>query len=80
MNVENAGIKLLIKMYIRKEGDTLNGLRFTRYMHTLASSQQSICSEILPQTESAAHFHCQRVYLQVQTWEHLSWNIEEEWG
>ena len=81
-NVENAGIKLLIKMYKGRKGDTLNGLRFTRYMITLASSQQSICSETLPPTESAAHFLCQQVYLQVQTWKLLSSNTtsEEEWG
>ena len=51
-------------------------------MNTLASSQLSIRSETLPPTESAARFHCRRVYLQVQTWKHLASNttLEEEWG
>ena len=80
-NVESAGIKLLIKMYLGREGDTLNELRYARYRNTLASSQLSIRSETLP-PEIAARFHCRRVYLQVQTWKHLASNttLEEEWG
>ena len=69
-------------MYFGWGGDKLNGLRFTSYISTLVSSRQSTRSETSPPTESAAHFHCRRVYLQVQTWEHLSSNTtsEEEWG
>ena len=61
-NVESAGIKLLIKMYLGREGDTLNELRYAGYMNTLASSQLSIGSETLPPTESAARFHCRCRY------------------
>jgi hypothetical protein len=56
-DVECAGIKLFIKMYQGKEGDTLNGLRYVRYMNALASSERSIRPETLPPTESAARFH-----------------------
>ena len=40
-------------------------------MNAIAGSLQSVQPEALPPTESAAHFHCQRVYLQVMAWKHL---------
>ena len=40
-------------------------------MNAIAGSLQSVRPEALPPTESAARFHCQRVYLQVMAWKHL---------
>ena len=69
--VAEAGLKLFVLMYQGKPEDSLNLLRYARYMHLISDSVSKIKPEIFPPTERAAHFHCLRVYLQVTQWKHV---------
>ena len=69
--VAEAGLRLFILMYQAKSEDSLNLLRYARYMHLISDSVFKIKPEILPPTEKAAHFHCLQVYLKGTQWKHL---------
>ena len=69
--VAEAGLRLFDLMYQGKSEDSLNRLRYARYMHLISDSVSKIKPEILPPTERAAHFHYLQVYLQVTQWKHL---------
>ena len=64
-DISTAGLKLFVFMYNGSSCDSLNNLRFTKYMNLVVKSQQLLKPEVLPPTERAAHYHCLRVYLQV---------------
>ena len=48
-----------------KPEQSLNALRYYKYMALTASSNRILRPETLPPTESAARYHARRVYLQV---------------
>ena len=67
---------------VAKKNDSLNQLRYNRYMDTIASSKSSLDPQKLPPTERAAYYHSLRVHLQVALWKELGsseWN-PEQWG
>lgn len=69
--VAKAGIRLIVVMYGGKKQDSLNGLRYAKFME-MVSSSKSLDPQKLPPTERAAHFHSLRVHLQVLLWKKLT--------
>ena len=63
-------------------GDSLNGLRYAKYMEMVSTSKKSIDPQKLPPTERAAYFHSLRVHLQVILWFKLTNNDLDpmQWG
>lgn len=63
-----AGEKALLQLYNADSSPTLDALRYTRFCQKVSTAKSSLQPENLPPTSSAASFHSQRVYLQVQEW------------
>ena len=80
--VGQAGIQAFVILYGGKRTDSLNQLRYTKYMETIASSKSSLDPQKLPPTARAAYFHSLRVHLQVALWKALGNNAwyPEQWG
>ena len=76
-----SGISLFIKSYGGKSGDTLNVMRYSKFVQMLATSSQIEPSD-LPPTERAAYFHALRVHLQVAQWVNLDFGCLDptKWG
>ena len=77
-----AGIKIFILLYGGKASDTLNNLRYLKYMQMVSTSKITIEPQKLPPTERAAYYHALRVHLQITIWRQLSDNSLDatEWG
>jgi hypothetical protein len=81
--VGEAGLQLFSLLYCGKLNMSLNHLRFSHHMSSLAVSTHLPCPERLPPTEAAARFHSYRVHLQVMQWKLLLTDIglrPEDWG
>jgi len=78
--VAYAGLKLLVMLYGGQLTDSLNSLRYTRYMEKARLCP--VLPEKLPPTERAAYYHCLRVHLQVIVWTTPGCKATEpsEWG
>lgn len=74
-----AGEKALLHLYNATSTESLDALRYNRYCQRVASGKASLQPENLPPTCSAAKFHSQRVYLQVQEWSGNTLN-PQNWG
>ena len=77
-----AGRRLFVITYGGKQEDSLNNLRYTKFMEMVSSSKASLDPQKLPPTERAAHYHSLRVHLQVMIWKKLSNNNldPKQWG
>lgn len=82
--VAEAGEKVIVSLYGGREGDTLDELRYVKYMQKVSTASKSTQPNVLPPTASAARYHSYRTYFQVQSWMCLNDNIEEkdpqQWG
>jgi len=78
--VADAGLKLPVMLYGGQLSDSLNSMRYTRYMEKARLS--AVLPEKLPPTKRAAYYHCLRAHFQVVVWTTLgSTDIEpSEWG
>lgn len=65
-DLDDAGEKILVKMYGGKLPKSLNDLRYEGFARSLTKSKYNLCS--LPPTKAAARQHSLRVYHQVQQW------------
>ena len=74
--------RLFVIAYGGKQEDSLNNLRYTKFMEMVSSSKASLDPQKLPPTERAAHYHRLRVHLQVMIWKKLSKiNLDpKQWG
>lgn len=63
-----AGEKALLELYNAGSYSSLDALRYSMFCQKVATGKASLQPESLPPTSSAASFHSQRVYLQVQEW------------
>ena len=72
--IGQAGLRLFVILYGGKQQDSLNGLRYAKFMEMVSSSKTSIDPQKLPPTERTAYFHYLRVHLQVIIWSNLSGN------
>ena len=69
--IGSAGIRLFVHLYGGKQTDSLNSLRYAKFME-MASCGKTLEPERLPLTERAAFFHSLRVHHQVILWRELS--------
>ena len=81
-DIGKAGIQAFIIMYGGKQADTLNHLRYAKYMGMVSTG--NIDPQKLPPTERAAHYHSLRVHLQVIMWKKLTSDHDDldpkQWG
>lgn len=66
--INEAGERAIVMLYNGKTGQGLNELRYNRFVDKVSTSKTSIEIQTLPVTESAAHYHVLRAYLQTQIW------------
>ena len=80
--ISKAGTRLFVITYGGKQEDSLNSLRYIKFMEMVSSSKASLDPQKLSPTERAAHFHSLRVHLQVIIWKKLSNNSlnPKQWG
>ena len=80
--IGEAGTRLFVITYGGKEDDSLNSLRYTKFMEMVSSSKAPLDPQKLPSIERAAHYHSLRVHLQVIIWKKLSNNDlnPKQWG
>ena len=71
-DISSAGERIFVIMYSGKNEETLNSLRYTRYLNLLATSKRTLRPEMLPPTDRAAHYHSLRVHLQILKWKDLN--------
>lgn len=78
--IGKAGIQAFIFMYGGKQGDSLNNLRYIKYMEMVSTG--NIDPQKLPSTERAAHYHSLRIHLQVIVWKKLTSDDldSKQWG
>ena len=80
-DVCTAGCRLFVVLYGGKSHESLQNLRYVKFME-MVSTSSNIDPQKLPPTENAANFHSLRVHLQVMIWKML--NIDEldpkQWG
>ena len=81
-DIGKAGIQAFIIMYGGKQADSLNHLRYAKYMGMVSTG--NIDPQKLPPTERAAHYHSLRVHLQVIMWKKLTSDHDDldpkQWG
>ncbi len=79
--VGSAGIQLFVHLYGGKLTDSLNSLRYAKFIE-MASCGKTLESERLPPTETAEFFHSLRVYHQLIVWKDLSSEVLDplQWG
>ena len=73
--VGTAGCQLFVLMYGGNRIESLNTLRYVKYMEMVASSKK-IEPQKLPPTPRAAYFHSLRVHHQIMIWKDLSVDID----
>ena len=80
--IGKAGIRLYVILYGGRVDDSLNSLRYAKYMEMVSTSKTTIDPQKLPPTERAAYFHSLRVHLQVILWFKLTnKNLDPlQWG
>ena len=77
--IEKAGESLFVRLYNGHPDQSLDELRFQKFIYKVNTSTTYVQVQSLPPTQAAAKFHSYRVYLQVQNW--LGKNlIPVEWG
>ena len=69
--VGEVGVRLFVIVFGGKQSDSLNTLRYAKYMEMVASAK-NIDPQKLPPTARAAHYHSLRVHLQVILWKELT--------
>ena len=77
--VENAGENIFVSLFSGDADQSLNSLRFQKFIYKVNTSSTCVQVRSLPPTEAAAMLHSFWVYLQVQTWIGKS-KQPTEWG
>ena len=79
-DIGKAGIQAFIIMYGGKQADTLNYLRYTKYMGMVSTG--NIDPQKLPPTERVTHYHHLTVHLQAIMWKKLTSDDldPKQWG
>ncbi len=68
--IGKAGARLFVILFGGKREDSLNFLRYAKFLE-MVSTSKAIDPQKLPPTERAAYFHSLRVHLQVVLWKEL---------
>jgi len=69
--VGDVGVQLFVIVFGGKQSDSLNTLRYAKYMEMVASAKNSNPQK-LPPTARAAYYHSLHVHLQVILWKELT--------
>jgi len=80
--VGRAGIRLFTILFGGKDDDSLNSLRYVKFIE-MVSASKVVDPQKLPPTERAALFHSLRVHLQVMLWKTLTDELQfdpKQWG
>ncbi len=79
--IGSAGIRLFVHLYGGKLTDSLNSLKYAKFME-MASCRKTLEPERLPPTERAAFFRNLRVHHQIIAWKELSSEVLDplQWG
>ncbi len=67
-SIINAGKDLIVSLYNGKVSETLNKLRYRKFIEKTQRGALTVSCKALPPTEAAATFHCLRVFFTVQAW------------
>ena len=65
--IEKAGESVFVSLFNGEVGQSLDSLRFQKFIYKVHTSTTCVQVRRLPPTRAAARFHSLRVYLQVQT-------------
>lgn len=63
-----AGTEAIVSLYNGKANETLNKLRYRKFIEKSKRGSATVTSKSLPPTEAAAKFHCLRVFYTIQVW------------
>lgn len=80
IDVVAAGEKALVAVYGGVSSDNLNKLRYRKFTEMISRNTTCVQPQTLPPTSSAAKFHSQRVYYQVQLWQGNTQLDACQWG
>lgn len=64
----NAGNEVFISVYNGKKNESLNKLRYRKFLEKNKRGTSTVTCKTLPPTEAAAKFHYFRVFYQIQVW------------
>lgn len=67
-SIIKAGNEVFISLYNGKKDETLNKLRYRKFVEKNRRGTSTVTSKALPPTEAAAKFHYLRVFYQIQIW------------
>ena len=68
--VGEAGVQLFVIVFGGKQFDSLNALRYAKYMEIVTSAKNIDPQKLLP-TARVAHYHSLHVHLQVILWKEI---------
>ena len=69
--ITDAGVKVFVLCYGGTAKNSLDCLRYDKYMHMVATNNIKVEQQRLPPTERAANFHSLRVHYQIRVWKKL---------
>ena len=76
-----AGEKAIMILYHVKGNNTLDSMRYTKFLDLVSTKLNQVEPSSLPPTSSSAKYHSMRVYLQVQQWKDPKCSLKpEHWG
>ena len=75
-----AGEHALASIYNRKQGNTLDELRYLKFSEKVAKSASFVQPRSQPPTSTAAKYHILHVYYQVQVWKGDTRLKPADWG
>lgn len=79
--IATAGEQAFLIIYNAKASDTLNSLRYKKFVEKVSCSSSHVAPQQLPPTSAAAKFHSFRVYLQICSWKNqINSLTPENWG
>ena len=80
-DIEEAGEKVVLKIYKVKQGEMLNGARQRLLSNKVLKAKTFVKPERLPPTKAALRYHSLRCYYQILEWKNAHHNLKtEDWG
>lgn len=67
-SILKSGMEAVVSLYNGKTNETLNKLRYRKFVEKTQRGLSTVTCKALPPTEAAARFHCLRVFYTIQMW------------
>lgn len=67
-SIMKAGMEVILILFNGKTNETLNELRYRRFVEKTQRGVSTVTCKALPPTEAAASFHCLRVFYTIHDW------------